>query len=120
MIGISGSGGCSRSYRSGAQSHTCRTSLDDLPTPWCDRLERPASPFCGRLANDAYGGSSLRTDEKYPPARGAPFFLLPPTHEREAAQRRRLSVRESQKVQRTPCGRELGLADLQIALSALK
>src|SRR3972149_12323704 len=85
MIGISGSGGCSRSYRSGAQSHTCRTSLDDLPTPWCDRLERPASPFCGRLANDAYGGSSPRTDEKYPPARGAPFFLLLCAHEREVA-----------------------------------
>ena len=34
--------------------------------------------------------------------------------------RRRLSVRESQKVQRTPRRDKLGLADLQITLGTLK
>ena len=44
------------------------------------------------------------------------FSCCPPTI---ARQHRRLSVREAQKVQRTPRGDQLVLADLQIALGTL-
>jgi len=47
------------------------------------------------------------------------FSCFAPMFERQQ-RRRRLSVRESQKVQRTPRGRELVLSDLEIALGTLK
>ena len=47
------------------------------------------------------------------------FSCCPPMFERQQ-RRRRLSIRESQKVQRTPRGREFVLSDLEIALGTLK
>ena len=50
---------------------------------------------------------------------GARLSCCPPMIERQHSPRR-LSVRESQKVQRTPRGDKLVLADLQITLGTLK
>src|SRR5437762_1009395 len=41
--------------------------------------------FAHRPICDAFVGSASRTDERYRQARGLPFFLLLPTHQRETA-----------------------------------
>src|SRR3989338_5097859 len=78
--GISGSGGYGRSYRLGAQSRNCRTSLDALPALGYGRPKRPVSPCAEKQVRNASCGSSPRTDEKYRPARCALLSLLPPPY----------------------------------------
>lgn len=86
MIDISGSGGCGRSYRPGAQSRTHRSAPGVHRDFGSGKWTRPASLFADSSIVDAFVDSSPRIGEKYRPVQGALRFVLLPAHERAAAQ----------------------------------